>query len=168
MPKLAPFSQFLSDFHDLFFLFCSYFQAASIYCKSQAENQLEKIGLNPLQLDSAGIHPLWKGFGISWTFMTCHQMLQCFFKHFWWSSHCGRAPRWAIVKCPDMSWDIMRYHQLFQRGRGWTHIKFESRILACLKFESWISGPWGLNLESLTPLFKGPTYSYPWSLVVLV
>ncbi len=32
----------------IFFLFCSYFQAASIYCKSQAEKQLEKFGLNPL------------------------------------------------------------------------------------------------------------------------
>ncbi len=32
----------------IFFLFCSDFQAASIYCKGKAENQLEKIGLNPL------------------------------------------------------------------------------------------------------------------------
>ncbi len=39
-------------------------------------------------------------------------------------------------------------------------MKFESWILACLKFESWISGPFrGLNLESLTPLFKGPRSS---------
>ena len=35
---------------------------------------------------------------------------------------------------------------------GMAHMKFESRILACLKFESWISGLFrGLNPESLTP-----------------
>ncbi len=32
----------------IFFLFCSCFQAASIYFKSESEKQLEKIGLNPL------------------------------------------------------------------------------------------------------------------------
>ena len=40
---------------------------------------------------------------------------------------------------------------------GMANMKFESRILACLKYESWIFGPFrGLNPESLTPLFKGP------------
>ncbi len=34
----------------IFFLFCSYFQAASIYGKSEARNQSEKNGLNPLVL----------------------------------------------------------------------------------------------------------------------
>ena len=38
----------------IYFLFCSYFQAASIYCKSQAENLLEEFGLNPLQLVVVG------------------------------------------------------------------------------------------------------------------
>ncbi len=31
-----------------FILIASCFQAASIYCKSKAENQLEKFGFNPL------------------------------------------------------------------------------------------------------------------------
>ena len=35
----------------IFFLFYSYFQAASIYSKSQAVKQLEKCGLNPLPDD---------------------------------------------------------------------------------------------------------------------
>ncbi len=34
----------------IFFLFCWYFQAASIYCKNEAENQLENFGFNPLLL----------------------------------------------------------------------------------------------------------------------
>ncbi len=32
----------------VFFLFCWYFQAAYIYCKNEAENQVENFGLNPL------------------------------------------------------------------------------------------------------------------------
>ena len=69
-------------------------------------------------------------------------------------SHFSGIQIWILNPTLNEKWILNTHSEIWipYMYTGMAHMKFESRILACLQFESWISGPFsGLNPESLTP-----------------